>query len=187
MSVLSFGGISNSSYKGPLNAYDLNTSFSGYQTNLTNATFYNFSLSNAQNQLKAAIFNFEYNTLSLPAINYDILIGFFNKTMKNIFTCSATNGCLYNGLCSDIIPQFPPQFQFNFTFSDDLVYVVPYQSFLVEDAELAVCRLMVSKGANNDRSIVMGTPWFRSFYTLFDANNMQVSFALNAGGFGQIY
>jgi hypothetical protein len=121
----------------------------------------------------------ETDTITVTNKTYTSVVAYFTSIGAGL-VCNTTNvtGCYYNGLCSDILSKFG-----NLWFSfGDVKYVVPPQSYLVEDTNALVCRVKIAKTTGN--TIILGQPWFRTFYTAFDITNSQISFVPSVDSFG---
>lgn len=133
------------------------------------------------NEIQFVDVNFEQDSLIIPNKTYTALITAL-KTIPGLVCTNATvNGCYYNGLCNDIIAKFQ---SFSFSFLDGQMYTVPYQSFLVEDMNALVCRVKIARTYGN--VMTLGTPWFKTFYTVYDMNYIMVNFGLGINAFGSI-
>lgn len=124
----------------------------------------------------------ESDSIVVTNKTYSNVISYFTSAVPAMICNNTSNasGCYYNGICSDIVSKLSNLW---FSFGGDGVkYVVPPQSYLTEDANALVCRVKIAKTTGN--TIILGQPWFRTFYTGFDLNNNQVSFVLSVDSFG---
>jgi len=131
--------------------------------------------------------NYEVDSIIVPNVTYAALVASWKPitglvcTNNNNYNISVPN-CYYNGLCTDILNKFQP---FTFQFGDGLVYTLPPSSYLLEDTTALVCRVKVLRGSSTN-VISLGTPWFRTFYTVYDLNYLQLNFALGANSLGSV-
>jgi hypothetical protein len=110
----------------------------------------------------------EADSITITNKTYTSVAAYFTASVGTSMVCNNASvvGCYYNGLCSDIISKLGNLW---FSFGDGVKYVVPPQSYLVEDAVALVCRVKIAKTTGN--TITLGQPWFRTFYTAFDLTN----------------
>jgi len=149
-----------------------------------NTSFINTTLAHSNvntNEIQSVDMNFEQDALIIPNKTYTALITILKTIPGLVCTNASVAGCYYNGLCNDIIPKFQ---SFMFSFNDGQMYTLPYQSFLVEDANALVCRVKIARGFGNVMSL--GTPWFKTFYTVYDMNYLMMNFGLGINAFGSI-
>ncbi|MFS8159891.1 MAG: pepsin-like aspartyl protease [Candidatus Roizmanbacteria bacterium] len=122
----------------------------------------------------------ETDSITITTKTYTSVVSYFTSTGAGLICNSTTvTGCYYNGLCSDIIGKLGNLW---FSFTDGVKYVVPPQSYLAEDSNALVCRVKIAKTTGN--TIVLGQPWFKTFYTAFDIANNQISFVPSVDTFG---
>lgn len=170
-----FGGYSiasNSSYTVSLDGFGA-----------SNYTWVNYTIAhsaNNTNEAQYALLSPESDSIIVTNKTYASVISYFSSTG---FTCNNTanaTGCYYNGICSDVVSKLS-----NIWFSfggDGVKYVIPPQSYLLEDASALVCRVKVGRTTGN--TITLGQPWFKTFYTGFDLVNNQISFVPGVDSFG---
>ena len=123
----------------------------------------------------------ETDTIAITSKTYTSVVSYFTSTGASLI-CNSTNvtGCYYNGICSDIISKLGNLW---FSFGDGMKYAVPPQSYLTEDVNALVCRVKIAK-VTTGNTIILGQPWFKTFYTGFDIANNQISFVQSIDSFG---
>jgi hypothetical protein len=94
-------------------------------------------------------------------------------------TCTTGSNCVYSGPCSDLKGHVS---NIVIEFGDGIPYTIPVQSFLLDSTTSGTCSVMLISGTGS--SVILGTPWFKTFYTVFDLNNMQISMALATNSYG---
>jgi len=185
-SRLVFGSVDTTLYTGYRSAYNfinnIVTPTNQYLVSLTNLAYSNLTFNTNASLSYFADVNYELDSIVLPNVTYTALINSFKPITGLVCNNASVSGCYYNGLCNDIVGKFQP---FTLGFGDGMTYILPPQSFLAEDTNALVCRVKVARGTSLN-VITLGTPWFRTFYTVYDLNYMQVNFALGANSFGSI-
>jgi hypothetical protein len=130
--------------------------------------------------ITGALLQPEVDSLIIPNKTYTVLSAIIQTATK--MTCNSTTvvGCFYNGPCSDIASKALP---LSFTFGDSTRFTVPIQSLLQDDPTQNVCRGKIQRAAAGSNTIVLGLPWFKSFYTIFDNNNNVAGFTVGSDSF----
>jgi hypothetical protein len=136
----------------------------------------------AQAKLDIQYVNFNYmqDSIVLPNKTFKNLTTLITNQVKNLICNSSMFGgaCYLPGVCSDFINNFTP---ISVSFGD-FIYTIPVKSLLQDDANSANCKVLIKQSGDNFATL--GQPWFRTFYTAFDANTKQIGIGLPMGSFG---